>query len=233
MRDIVQAAGGDQYIHGVAFHWYGANLQNYQYLHQLAYTYPNLDLLATEATLEAPAAQYLGSSPWKEAQKYAVDIIGDLNAGASGWIEWNVLLDSTGGPTCIGSTAGIDCTPLAGHCDAPILADTEAQTLQIRDSYYFSGHFSRYIPPGSVHLGFAPGSDGMDMNSTFMATAAKTPTGDTVIVVLNTDEKSGVDYQVGLRGEFGALRIPPHSIQTLTVKSASGKTGLESEHRGA
>ena len=112
-------------------------------------TYPQFDLLATEATLEAPMSQHLGTSPWKEAQKYAVDIIGDLNAGASGWIEWNVLLDKTGGPTCIGTTAGIDCLPLAGHCDAPILADLQAQTLEFRDSYYITGHFSRYIPPGT------------------------------------------------------------------------------------
>ena len=52
-----------------------------------------------------------------------IDIIGDLNAGAEGWIEWNVLLDNTGGPTCIGPTANDYCTPLIGHCDAPILAN--------------------------------------------------------------------------------------------------------------
>ena len=43
-----------------------------------------LPLLATEATLQAPATQL---DPWSEAQKYAVDIIGDLNNGAQGWIE--------------------------------------------------------------------------------------------------------------------------------------------------
>ena len=50
---------------------------------------------------------------------YAIDIIGNLNAFANGlfnrkivraspyhnalagWIEWNVLLDSSGGPTCV------------------------------------------------------------------------------------------------------------------------------------
>ena len=58
------------------------------------------------------------TTPWEQAQLYAVDIIGDLNAGAEGWIEWNVLLDQTGGPTCIGTTGGHDCTPEVGHCDA-------------------------------------------------------------------------------------------------------------------
>ena len=45
---------------------YGNNLQNYQYLQQLHAAHPNLTLLATEATLEAPGVQNLGTTPWKE-----------------------------------------------------------------------------------------------------------------------------------------------------------------------
>ena len=80
-----------------------------------------------------------------------MDIIGDLNEGTEGWIEWNVLLDQSGGPTCIGATGGTGCTPAVGHCDAPILANVDKQTLEYRDSYFIMGHFSRYIPQwGSV-----------------------------------------------------------------------------------
>jgi hypothetical protein len=93
---------------------YGANLANYQFLEQLNAEFPALSLLATEATLEAPGAQFIGSTPWKEAQKYAVDIIADLNQWTTGWIEWNVLLDSSGGPTCIGPSLTTFCTPLIG-----------------------------------------------------------------------------------------------------------------------
>ena len=35
----------------------------------------------------------------------------------------------------------------AGYCDAPILADTNAQTLEVRDSYYHMAHFSRFAVP--------------------------------------------------------------------------------------
>ena len=75
---------------------YGAFLKNYQYLAELHAKYPLLPLLATEATLEAPGKQHLGTSPWKQGQMYSVDIMGDLNAFATGWIEWNVLLDTKG-----------------------------------------------------------------------------------------------------------------------------------------
>ena len=76
---------------------YGSNLQNYQFLQELHAKYPNLPLLATEATLEAPIQQ---TKPWYEGTKYGIDIIGDLNQHSTGWIEWNVLLDKVGGPTC-------------------------------------------------------------------------------------------------------------------------------------
>merc|ERR1712217_884735 len=100
----------------------------------------------------APAQQHIGTTPWKEAQKYAIDIIGDLNAWTSGRVEWNVLLDTSGCPTCIGPSHTGVCTPDIGHCDAPILADTSKQALEIRDSFWFMAHFSRFIPRGSVVL---------------------------------------------------------------------------------
>jgi hypothetical protein len=53
-----------------------------------------------------------------------------------------------------------------------------------------------------------------------MATAARTPRGDVVVVVLNTDDRSGVRYQLELGGQYATIDIPAHSIQTLTV---SGK----------
>jgi glucosylceramidase len=202
-------------VSGVAFHWYGNNLKNYQYLQELHEKHPELELLGTEATLEAPSRQTFGTTPWKEARKYAIDILGDLNAGASGWIEWNVLLDQNGGPTCIGSTGGEDCTPLIGHCDAPILADAKKQTIEIRDSYYFVAHFSRFIKKKSkiLHLN----DDVTNTNTTFMSTAAVTPDGNLVVVVLNTDDKSEITYQLEWNNQYAEITVPPSSIQTLTV----------------
>ena len=97
--EIIKAAGGDSSTCGVAFHWYGNNLNNYQYLRALNQKYPKLSLMATEATLEAPVRQHMGTTPWKEAQKYGVDIIGDLNENTEGgsngmycWIQrWTHL----------------------------------------------------------------------------------------------------------------------------------------------
>eukprot|EP00937_MAST-01D_sp_MAST-1D-sp2_P003146 g3146.t1 len=214
---IIAAAGGDfGFIDGVAFHWYGNNLANYQYLAALHAKYPDLALLATEATLQAPATQL---DPWSEAQKYAVDIIGDLNNGARGWIEWNVLLNTKGGPTCIGPTSTKVCTPAIGHCDAPILADTGAQTLEYRDSFWVMGHFSRYLPRGSTVVDIS-GSAAATVNFT----AAVTPANQLVVVVVNTDkkgrqiEKNMARYQLEINGQYVATPpLPGYGVQTVIM----------------
>lgn len=64
---IVKAANGTEYIDGVAFHWYGNNLDNYNYLADLHAKYPSLSLLASEATLQDPRTQ--GGKDWDEGMK--------------------------------------------------------------------------------------------------------------------------------------------------------------------
>ena len=162
---------GAEYVDGAAFHWYGNNLNNYGALEEVHSQHPELTLLATEATLKWPSLR-----KWQQAVKYAIDIIGDLNHWSSGWIEWNVLLDGTGGPTCIGPGVDTKRTPGSsttctwdklrnasfGACDAPVRAiiqgsgggsgnDVE-ERLHFGDQYYMLGHFSRFIPPSSTVL---------------------------------------------------------------------------------
>ena len=219
------AAGG--YVDGVAFHWYGANLKNYQYLAALHDKWPTLPLLATEATLEAPGSQHIGTSPWKEAQKYATDIIGDLNQHTIGWIEWNVLLDSSGGPTCIGPTATQACTPLAGHCDAPILADTSKQQLEYRDSYFVMAQFSRYLPRGAVIVDVS-NETAAGTGPPLLITAAVVAGADdleleVVAIVQNTADVA-VKYQLQI-GESWFIPIDSmtgRGVQTIRAKLPKG-----------
>eukprot|EP00940_MAST-03C_sp_MAST-3C-sp2_P000836 g836.t1 len=217
---ILAALGGLEsgFVDGVAFHWYGNNLQNYQYLAELAAAYPNLPLLATEATLQDPRTQL---DPWGEAQKYAIDIIGDLNNGAEGWIEWNVLLESDGGPTCIGPTETKVCTPEIGHCDAPLLYKKSSDEIEYRGTYHFMAHFSRFISRGDVAVnGTVTLPKGSKGDTPLQCTAAVSPDGTSMtVVVLNTDKKETLQYylDVGIDG-LALVSVPPRSIQTIQIK---------------
>ena len=172
------------------------------------------------ATLQDPRTQ--GKDTWGKAQMYAIDIIGDLNHGAEGWIEWNVLLDSSGGPTCVGPTATTVCTPAIGHCDAPLLYDTKKGELIYRDTYHIMAHFSRYIRRGSrvVKSTVKGAQTGAAATTGLQVVAVADPTGKNklVVVVLNPDPKERVAYKLDIGGgRIAALAAPPRSIQTILV----------------
>mmetsp|Transcript_86903 Transcript_86903/g.151685 ORF Transcript_86903/g.151685 Transcript_86903/m.151685 type:complete len:452 (+) Transcript_86903:2-1357(+) len=205
-----------QYVHGIAFHWYtGDCFDNVRRLHR---DFPNAVLLATEQCYESrrftPGKFQEGH--WRFGEGYAHDIIGDLNAGAAGWMDWNLILDINGGPNHVGN-----------FCDAPIIATKpvgEGGDLRIHPQYFFMGHFSKYIPAGSRRLitsvsgspryegperayGTCTAEDGMQ------ATAFVRPDGVVAVVVLNCCDIP-VDFKLEVASRALKGRIPPHSIQT-------------------
>lgn len=73
----------------------------------------------------------LGS--WETGESYAYDIIGDLNAWAVGWVDWNMLLDKQG------KNHHFHCMFSKNHkggpnhlnnfCDASLLVDTDGNLI--------------------------------------------------------------------------------------------------------
>lgn len=78
---------------------------------------------------------------WERGVHYAIDIISGLQNRAAGWVDWNMALDVNGGPGWLG-----------GRLDSPIIIDKSKDTYYKSPMYYTMGHFSRYIPEGSVKI---------------------------------------------------------------------------------
>lgn len=93
--------------------------------------FPGKELIFTEGCVEY--SRY-GTNQLHNAQMYAHDIIGNLNAGMTGFIDWNIMLDEKGGPNHVNN-----------YCDAPIMIDTQADKFEVKLSCDYIGHFSRYI----------------------------------------------------------------------------------------
>ena len=81
-------------VSSVGFHWYtGSYFDELQKVHD---KYPNLLLIESEMSC--------GFTPYdeikwiKDAELYANEIIGNINHGMNIFIDWNLLLDSKGGP---------------------------------------------------------------------------------------------------------------------------------------
>ena len=79
-------------VWGLAVHWYsGDAFDLLEAAHELS---PSHALLASEAC-NCPGVKL---NDWSRAEKYAHDIIGDLNHHVVGWTDWNLVLDERGGP---------------------------------------------------------------------------------------------------------------------------------------
>ena len=87
------------------------------------------------------------------------------------------------------------------------MADTKTDTVYIHDSYYYIGHFSKYVKAGAKRIGSSVYSDNIEMVS------FKNPDGSIVSVVLNrTEEEKKISFS--LKGKLVETVIEPRSIAT-------------------
>jgi glucosylceramidase len=182
-----------RYVWGAAYHWYvGDHWDNVRITHE---AWPDKALLFTEGTPANfdPAA----IDDWKWGETYAESILHDLNNWAVGWTDWNVLLDERGGPNHVGN-----------YCFAPIHGDTKTGQLHYMNSYWYLGHFSKFIRPGARRVACTSDDD------TLLATAFKNHDGRLAVVVMNRSEKT-VPFQLWIEGRIAKTTSPARSIVTL------------------
>ena len=176
-------------FHGMAFHWYTGD--HFEALDIVRERYPELRLYATEACEEMLAR----ADERTRAERYAHDIIGDLNHGASAWMDWNILLDADGGPNHAGN-----------YCYAPVhLRDGR---VEYELSFHYIGHFSRFVRRGARRVGFSRYTD------RFECTVFQNTDGSYVVVALNrrdTPERFVLKCRYG-KGDF---TIPARGIMTI------------------
>ena len=135
---------GKDYVDGMAFHWYaGENdrmldgTYGYDALNLTHHYAKDKILLATEGC----SCPGVNINDWLRAERLSHDIIFDLLNYAQGWIDWNLLVDSNGGPNHVDNM-----------CDAPIVLSSDYSTFHIQPKFYYMGHISKYIVPDSVRI---------------------------------------------------------------------------------
>ena len=186
-----------KYVWGTGFHWYGEDhFDQVQLTHD---AWPDKHLLFTEGCQEG--GPHTGS--WALGERYARSMIEDLNRWTVGWIDWNLLLDETGGPNHVGNL-----------CSAPILADTANDALLHQSSYHYIGHFARFVKPGAQRVLCAASRQDLE------ATAFVNPDGSTVAVVMNRTEAS-IHFALRCGAQRTVTELPPRSIATYLLEGAS------------
>jgi len=196
-RHILSDPKARQYVWGIGYHWYetwagGEPMhRNVAAVHE---AYPDVPLLMTEGCIEKYDVARL--QDWANGERYGSQMIADLNAGSSGWIDWNMLLDLRGGPNHKGN-----------FCFAPLHASDEGDLIYT-PIFSYIGHISRYIRPKARRVYVATS------RSTLDTTAFINEDGSLAIVVMNKTEKVQ-RFRLFIDRNEVTVDIPARAIQTV------------------
>jgi glucosylceramidase len=198
---ILNDAEAAKYVWGIGYHWYetwtGSAMQfdNVARVHE---TFPSKNLIFTEGCAESFNASRILS--WGLGEKYGTSMVHDFNNGTVAWTDWNVLLDEKGGPNHVGN-----------FCFAPVHADTKTGKLIYTNSYYYIGHFSKFIRPGAQRIIASSNRDKLQ------TTAFINQDGKIAVVVLNTSDDK-INYHLWINGQAADAVSLPHSIATMMIE---------------
>lgn len=187
-----------KYAWGMGFHWYETwtgGEPMFDNLGAIKDAYPDVNLMFTEGCAERfDAAKY---AYWPNAERYGRSLINDFNQGTAAWTDWNILLDDRGGPNHVGN-----------FCFAPVHANLQTGELIFTPTYYYIGHFSKFIGKDAKRVST------QSSRSTVQSTSFLNSSGELVSIVMNaTDESLNYLFYVG--DQSVAIEIPPRAIQTL------------------
>ena len=195
---IYSDAEAAKYAWGMGFHWYETwtgGKPMFDNVKSVYEAYPEKKLMFTEGCVEKfDTKKY---QLWANGERYGISIINDLNNGSVAWTDWNILLDQNGGPNHV-----------KNFCFAPIHADTNSGELIYTPSYYFIGHFSKFIRPEAKRISTTVS------RSSLLSTSFLNKNGKMITVVMNQSNKK-IDYNLIVETKKAVVTIPPHAIQTL------------------
>ena len=215
-----------KFYSGTAIHWYESTYDYFpealQYAHLKA---PNKYLIQTEACVDSEVPHWnVDSWYWKKeatdwgwdwasekdkhlhpkyapVNRYATDIIGCLNNWVDGWVDWNMVLDTQGGPNWF-----------KNWCIAPVIVDTQKDEVYFTPLYYTMAHFSKFMRPGAVKI------DCETNNKEVMVTAVKNQDGTIALVIFNpTEQIKAIEIQ--LTNKKSTISISAKALQTVVIKS--------------
>jgi glucosylceramidase len=207
----------NQYIDGVAIHWYLNFL----------YNVPKKLKMINEALIQNPHPQkkqrYIINSEscegfikifsegprlnnWTRGQNYANDILRNLNNYSSGYIDWNMVLNMDGQPNWVHN-----------FTDAPILYDEEHDHLHFQPIYYFFGHFTKFIKPGSKKISFQSRGIAALQCTCYSVPGILKDKNVIVLVIMNRD-MTGRKFNIKIGDQFINMSIGAKTIQTVLFK---------------
>ena len=193
-KESMSVPGAEKAIWGIAFHWYtGNHFDNLRMAHEL---FPDKPLIATEFCVGGKG----NDNYWNSVERYANDMIGNFNNFMVASTDWNLILDSKGGPY----------HDRDGGVKSPVYVDENTKQFTLGPLYYTIGHFSKFIKRDAVRIGSSVYSDAVKVS------AFSNPGGEIVVVILNTSDKAATP-SIRVNNYTAEFKMPAKSLQTLVI----------------
>ena len=189
-----------KYVWGTGFHWYEDwkdGIPMFDNVQNVNEVFPDKNLIFTEGCNEGYDITKIEEV--RLAERYGRSMINDFNNGTVAWTDWNILLDETGGPNHVGNL-----------CFAPAHGDTQTGGLTLTYSYYYIGHFSKFIRPGAKRISSVSSSNSL------LSTAFVNVDGSIVIVAMNQSD-SPLEYSITMNSKTAKVDIPGNGIQSIVM----------------
>ncbi len=200
-----------KWIAGTAYHCYSGDPSKQTDLHK---AFPSKGIWFTECSGshgpdDTPPQIFRGTLTWHARTL----MLGTTRNWAKSVVNWNIALDSTGGPHLGGCDT---CTGLVTlQPDGSVSTDAE---------YYTIGHLSKFVKPGAVRIGSTSyGTTGW--NGQLMSAAFRNPDGTTALVVHNENDEPR-SFAVAVGDRSFEYELPGGSIATYTW----GRTSADVPH---
>lgn len=191
------------YIAGIACHWYSGD--HFGEIELCKKAFPDKGVIMSEGCTFSMEKGMYKSDAWQQSKKYAHDIIGNLNAGLTSFIDWNITLDEKNGP--------FHWREGRSYCDAGIFSDTENDKLVYTPNYYVIGQFSKFIQPGAVRIG-------LSSYTTSLETTAFMNTDGSIAAVIYNPDNYEKEYILRIHGKLLKRTALPNSVETLILSAA-------------
>ncbi|XP_055906513.1 lysosomal acid glucosylceramidase-like [Eupeodes corollae] len=183
------------FLDGLAVHWYFDEYYGPNLIEETHKMMPDKIIINTEATIMGKPK--LGS--WDDAEQYITNYMKDLKHSFNGYIDWNMILNEEGGPTYI-----------KNYLHAAIIAnETSGQEIYKQPIFYAIGHFSKFLPEGSIRI------DAKHSNKDLDCASFERPDGRIALILSNSaQEEAIVNLADSVRGDV-EITIPPKSLHTI------------------
>lgn len=185
-----------QAVAGVAFHYYSGD--HFENISLTQNAFPGKILIHTEGC--TGFSKFNPNDDVKNAEIYAHEILGDLNAGVNAYIDWNLVLDNNGGPN-----------HKANFCNSPIMLNKDSSDYIKNLTYYYIGHFSRFIIPGAKRIAFSKYTSNIEV------TAFKNLDNSIAIILLNRNDFNK-EYNLVFKDSVIHDNLDSHAIVTYLIK---------------